>query len=232
MHIREQREAAESEIGASGQIAQRAQQETVQESNERGGIFFRAPVRRHKTETRDSRPTATANTANMATSYWLFVISSLLVLAAADVNHLDAGQDPVLRRLAIPAQAANANDGGGGGGDSLSQLDLISLGELKGEEEEQQEQEEQQEAQEAEEEEETLPSVKRLWGVPDATAEAGRPFDLTLPSDAFEGHVSRYEVGVFFLIYLKYYFGDIFRPEKNGETQKERERERIKEGSV
>ena len=37
-------------------------------------------------------------------------------------------------------------------------------------------------------------TLKRLWGIPDATAEAGQVFDLTLPRDAFEGHVSRYEV--------------------------------------
>lgn len=40
----------------------------------------------------------------------------------------------------------------------------------------------------------TLPPLKRLWGIPDSTAQAGTLLRITVPSDAFEGVVTKYEV--------------------------------------
>lgn len=39
-----------------------------------------------------------------------------------------------------------------------------------------------------------LPPLKRLWGIPDSTAQAGTLVHITIPSDAFEGVITRYEV--------------------------------------
>ena len=89
---------------------------------------------------------------------WLFLIG-FIGWVNASIN-LDAGRDPVMQRLEIPAQ----NQGFGGDAPKSSN-------------DKQQKQ-----------------IIKRLWGIPDATAEAGKVFNLTLPKDAFEGHVTRYEV--------------------------------------
>lgn len=40
----------------------------------------------------------------------------------------------------------------------------------------------------------TLPPLKRLWGIPDSTGQVGTLLRITVPSDAFEGVVTKYEV--------------------------------------
>lgn len=40
----------------------------------------------------------------------------------------------------------------------------------------------------------TLAPLRRLWGIPDSKAQVGKLFRVSVPVDAFEGVISKYEV--------------------------------------